>query len=134
MTKDQHVTYWLESAAHDLDTAENLFQSAKYDWCLFLGHLVLEKVLKALYVDTNENKIPPKIHNLVRLAELSSLQLDEKQRTFLDEVNDFNLEVRYPDYKQEFYKRCTKDYAEPYFTKIKEYYQWLRSQIPLRTS
>ena len=129
MTTDEHIAYWLESTVHDLETAESLFQSEKYDWCLFLGHLVLEKVLKAIYVNTNENKVPPRIHNLVRLAELSSLTLTQEQRMFLDEVNDFNLEVRYPDYRQEFYKRCTRDYAEPYFTQIKEYYEWLKSQI-----
>jgi HEPN domain-containing protein len=134
MTIDEHINYWLESAAHDLETAENLFQSAKYDWCLFIGHLVLEKMLKALYVKTNANKIPPKIHSLVKLAELSSLQLDQNQKIFLDEVNDFNLEVRYPDFKQKFYERCTKDYAEFYFNKIKEYSQWIKSQYLLKIS
>lgn len=129
MTKDEHIAYWLESAAHDLETAESLFQSGKYDWGLFLGHLVLEKVLKAIYVNTHENRVPPRIHNLVRLAELSSLTLNQEQRIFLDEVNDFNLETRYPDYRQEFYKRCTRDYAEPYFTRIKEYEKWFKSQI-----
>lgn len=129
MTKDEHIAYWLEGAAHDLETAESLFQAEKYDWCLFLGHLVLEKVLKAFYVKANENKVPPRIHNLVRLAELSSLTLTPEQRIFLDEINDFNLEVRYPDYKQKFYERCTQEYAEPYFTKTKEYYQWLKSRI-----
>ena len=129
MTKEEHITYWLESAEHDLDTAESLFQSKKYDWCLFLAHLVLEKSLKAMYAAANENTVPPRIHNLVRLAELSSLGVSEEQRIFLDEVNDFNLEVRYPDYRQEFYKRCTREYAEPYFDRIKEFYEWLKSQI-----
>ena len=129
MTKEEHVRYWLESAAHDLDAAESLFQSKKYDWCLFLGHLVLEKVLKALYVNANNNKMPPRIHNLSRLADLSALALTEEQRLFLDKINDFNLDVRYPDYQQEFYKQCTRESTEPYFTKIKEYYEWFKSQI-----
>ncbi len=129
MTKEEHITYWIEGAEHDLETAESLFQSEKYDWGLFLAHLVLEKCLKALYAATNENTVPPRIHNLVRLAELSSLGVNEEQRIFLDEVNDFNLEVRYPDYRQEFYKRCTREYAEPYFDRIKEFFEWLKSQI-----
>ena len=40
MTKEEHIRYWLESARHDLETAESMFQSGKYDWCLFIGHLV----------------------------------------------------------------------------------------------
>ena len=46
-----------------------------------------------------------------------------------DEVNDFNLEVRYPEYRQEFYKSCTKEFAEDYFIKIKEYYKWIKSLL-----
>lgn len=82
-----------------------------------------------MYVATNENSVPPRIHNLVRLAELSSLGVSQEQKIFLDEVNDFNLEVRYPDYRHEFYIRCTREYTEPYFDRIKEFYEWLKSQI-----
>ncbi|MBF0102469.1 MAG: HEPN domain-containing protein [Desulfobacterales bacterium] len=56
-------------ADHDLDTAEILFASGKYDWCLFLGHLVLEKGLKSIYVRDNQNNLPPRTHNLLKLAE-----------------------------------------------------------------
>ena len=129
MTKKEHIAYWLISAKHDLDTAESLFKSSKYDWCLYIGHLVLEKTLKALFVEKNDNKIPPKTHNLLKIAELSSLELTEDQKVFLDEVNDFNLESRYPDFKFEFYKSCNKQFAEHYFKRIKEFYQWLKFQL-----
>ena len=42
-----HIEYWVKSADNDLAAAEALFESAKYDWCLFIAHLVLEKALKA---------------------------------------------------------------------------------------
>ncbi len=129
MTKEEHIKYWLDSAEHDLETSNALLDVGKYDWSLFLGHLVLEKVLKAIYVKNNENKIPPKVHNLVRLSEMSLIKLDEKKKITLDQINDFNLEVRYPEYKNEFYKTCTKDYAEKHFKNIKELYQWLKSQL-----
>jgi hypothetical protein len=38
------------------DVAETLFQNEKYDWCLFIAHLVLEKTLKAFYVLVNSPK------------------------------------------------------------------------------
>ncbi|MEW6419598.1 MAG: HEPN domain-containing protein [Nitrospirota bacterium] len=80
MDKKEHIEYWLNSAEHDLDVAETLFQNKKYDWCLFIGHLVIEKVLKAFYVrDTSES--PPWIHNLLRLSENIDLSL-LLQRTF----------------------------------------------------
>ena len=32
--KLRQIAYWINSANHDLDVAETLFQSGKYDWCL----------------------------------------------------------------------------------------------------
>jgi len=129
MTIDEHINHWLNSAIHDLDTAETLLKAKKYDWALFIGYLVLEKTLKALFVMNNNNKIPPKIHNLVRLSERAGIELTEQQKIFLDKVNDFNLEVRYPEFKDEFYLTITKEFAEDYFVKIRDFYQWLRSLI-----
>lgn len=129
MDMKEHVKYWLDSADNDLEAAGHLFSSAKYDWCLFIGHLVLEKILKAAYVCNNQNKIPPKTHNLNKLAKYSNLKLSKDQIVFLDEVNDFNLEVRYPEYKREFYKLCTKEFASSYFLKIQEFSLWLKSRI-----
>ena len=129
MDIEEHIKHWFDSANHDLETAEDLFRARKFDWCLFLGHLVLEKALKAFYVRDNKNQLPPRTHNLLRLAENTSLVLNDDQKIFLDEVNDFNLEVRYPEFKREFYQYCTKEYATSYFTRIKEFYQWLQSQM-----
>jgi HEPN domain-containing protein len=129
MKINEHIRYWLNSADHDLDTAESLFSAEKFDWCLFLGHLVLEKGLKAFYVKDNQNRMPPKTHNLVKLAEKTTIPLNDELKLFLDEVNDFNLEVRYPEYRQEFYKSCTKEFAEEYLDKIKEQYKWIKSLL-----
>jgi HEPN domain-containing protein len=120
---------WIESASHDLETAEHLFNSGKYDWSLFIANLVLEKTLKALFVFNQENRVPPKTYNLLKLADLAKLELSDNQKIFLDEVNDFNLEARYPDYKMEFYQRCTLEYCKYYFLKIKDFFEWLKSQI-----
>jgi len=129
MTKEDHIKYWLESAQHDLESAESILDSGRYDWCLFIGHLALEKILKAVFVDRNENSMPPKIHNLVRLAELSKIELDEDQKFHLDRINDFNIQTRYPDYKLDFYKRCNLEYTNEYLAKIKEFYAWFRSLL-----
>ncbi len=129
MTQEEHINYWLDSAEHDLETSNTLFQAGKYAWSLFIGHLVLEKLLKAIFVKNNGNKNPPKLHNLVRLSELSFIELDEDKKVLLDKINDFNIEVRYPEYKNELYKTCTKEFAEENINHIKKIYQWLKSQI-----
>ena len=129
MQIDEHIKHWIESAENDLKAAENLFVSANYDWCLFLGHLVLEKTLKAAFIKNTGNLIPPKIHNLSKLSEISSLSPDLEVEKFLVIANKFHLEGRYPEYKVAFYKTCTKEFAEMNFNKIKEIFKWLKSQI-----
>jgi len=129
MTKEEHIQYWLESAQHDLESAEGIFDSKRYDWCLFVGHLALEKIIKAIFVNTNNNNMPPKIHNLVRLAELSKIELDDEQKFLLDKINDFNILTRYPDYKLAFYKQCNAEYTNEYLAKIRENYAWFKSLL-----
>jgi HEPN domain-containing protein len=129
MTKEEHIKYWRESSQHDIESSESIFSSGRYEWCLFVGHLALEKILKAIYVDRNDNNIPPKIHNLVRLAELSGIELCEEQKFSLDRINDFNIQTRYPDYMLEFYKRCNAEYTTAHFARIKECYTWFKSLL-----
>jgi HEPN domain-containing protein len=61
-----------------------------------LAHLALEKVLKAQVV-RRTGELAPRIHNLVRLAELAQIQLSPDQMDLLADMNVFNLEGRYPE-------------------------------------
>ena len=125
---NKYIQYWLDSADHDLDVAESLFENAKYDWCLFIAHLVLEKTLKAFYVKY-QNDFPPRTHDLVRLSEFVDLEIDEETRDFLDSVNTFNISTRYPDEKLRFYNLCTRDFAADNFARIKVIRRWLLQKI-----
>ncbi|MBU0574488.1 MAG: HEPN domain-containing protein [Candidatus Margulisbacteria bacterium] len=125
---DQTVEYWLKCAEEDFKVMKHLYEKGDYHYSLFLGHLMLEKALKAVFVK-KKNEHAPFTHSLIFLAEKSGLKLSEQQTSLLEAVNQFNIEARYPDKKFEFYKLCTKDFADSYITKIKDYYQWLLTQI-----
>ena len=129
MTKREHMKYWFKSAKHDLKVAQDMLKNKHYDWCLFLGHLVLEKVLKAFWVRDNRNSVPPKIHSLTKLLKQTKLKIDEEQTDFLIIIDKFYIAGRYPDYRFKFYKLCTRKYAEEKFKKIKELYKWLIKKI-----
>lgn len=77
----------------------------------------------------NKKEIPPKIHNLVRLAENTRISFTDEQLALLADINDFNIETRYPDLKFKFYQICTRKFTEEQFSKIKDLYQWLLSQM-----
>ena len=122
MNKNELVAYWVESSNRDFVTMEHLFEKEDYHWALFMGHLVIEKLLKAYYVQ-NIDKQPPFTHNLLRLAEKSGLLLSENQKDFLVTVTAFNIRARYDDYKLAFYKTCTKPYTTTWIDNIYNYPQ-----------
>jgi HEPN domain-containing protein len=128
MKKDEIIKYWLKSADADLKVMNSLLKNRHYAWALFLGHLVTEKLLKAVYVK-NIGMDVPYIHNLVRIAEESKLELTEEQKDFLAEVTTFNIKARYSDYKGRFHRKATKKFTECYITKIKEFRKWLLKKI-----
>lgn len=61
------VVHWLKSADQNYATMKNLVGSKDYDWALFMGHLVLEKTLKALYVKRLQ-KYAIFSHDLLRIS------------------------------------------------------------------
>ncbi len=128
MSLDKQVAYWIESAEHDFEVAVSLYESRKYDWCLFIAHLVLEKILKGLYLKRTGN-FPPRTHDLVRLIDMIGINIDEDLVNFLDSVNTFNISTRYPDDKMKFYKICNKDFADYNLKKIKDVRTWLLEKI-----
>ena len=65
---DKIVTHWTETSDNDFNTMLILYNSQSYHWALFIGHISIEKLLKAYYVKKNRNHAPF-THNLYRLAE-----------------------------------------------------------------
>ncbi len=128
MDKKQTIQYWLESAKDDWKVSNHLFETSDYPYSLFFGHLTIEKILKAIYVD-RLNESPPYTHRLVYLAEKTSLNLTAEQLELLETITDFNMEARYPDEKFSFKKRCTKDFTEKYLKDIQVIREWLLKQI-----
>jgi len=128
MDKNTIINYWIETADGDYKTMKNLFASGDYHWGLFIGHLVVEKLLKALYVKTTGAE-PPRIHDLVRLAEKCKLSLNDNMLDKFEMITRFNLNVRYPDYQQEFYRICTREFSLEALKSIDEVRSWLRQLI-----
>ncbi len=93
---DKHISHWQSGAEEDFEVADQLIRSGKIRHGLFFLHLTLEKILKA-HVCQNTRDIAPRMHNLVRLGELSGITFRQEYADFLAEMNPFNIEGRYPE-------------------------------------
>lgn len=130
MTNKELMKHWIDSAENDYSSMVNIYDSKQYNWSLFIGHLVIEKLLKALYAKLNEKEpYAPKTHNLLVLAQKCDLKLDEGQVDALSRITKFNMSVRYDDAKKDFYKLCTPEYTEKQIESIKELRSWLKEQL-----
>lgn len=121
---EKTTSYWLESAAYDLDTGKTLLRSKRYPYALFFGHLAIEKMLKALVVKQTGDHAPYS-HSLVVLARKTGLEIPDAVIDQLAEFMEFHTEARYPDAKMDFYQKCTKEFAQEKFKEIKKVYTWL---------
>ena len=122
------IEYWTDSSDKDYQTMNNLLKSGDFNRAMFLGHLVIEKLLKAVYVKVHKKQAIHG-HDLLRLSSSIGLKLDPVKEEWLDRLTTFNLNARYDSYKQDFYKLCTEEYAFDWKSKIEELRKWLLNQL-----
>lgn len=120
--------YWVESSERDYQTMQHLFESQDYHWALFIGHLVIEKILKAKIVKETKNHAPF-THDLRRLAKITNLAFNKEFEDWLDTITTFNLNARYDSYKQDFYKKCTPDFTREWILNIQTLREWIKAKL-----
>jgi HEPN domain-containing protein len=124
MDVEKHVAYWRTGADEDWAVGEELLEGRPRH-ALFMFHLALEKALKA-HVCRASKQVPPKTHSLVRLAELSALDVPKTYLTLLVQMNRFQLEGRYPEFLG---PAPSVEDARSYHERGKEVFQWLMKQL-----
>ena len=125
------IKYWTKASKQDFETAEILFKNKKYHHALFFCHLSIEKNLKAIIIKSTKTA-PPLVHDLVRLAEKTGIELTENLKDEFAEISTFNIKARYDDYKLSFYKKADKQFTLKYITMTKEILKWLRKYVRVK--
>jgi HEPN domain-containing protein len=128
LDKERIINYWIESSENDFKTMNDLYQTKNNSWALFMGHLVIEKLLKALFIKLKD-EYPPLIHDLRRICEKADIKLDNPRIMILDSISRFNINARYDDYKQSFYKLCNDEFTAEWIDKIKECRLWIKLML-----
>ncbi len=125
MDVSEHIEYWRQGSDEDFAAAKSLLEKEHLRHSLFLAHLAIEKMLKA-HVTRQTKDVPPRIHNLVRLAEIARLNLEPGQLEFLREFNLYQLEGRYPDSKTVL---IDSELARKEIMRVKDILTWLKTQL-----
>ena len=124
------VEYWLELCDDDMKVAKNLLKSKDYLWMAFLCHLVIEKSIKSVIAYRTAQE-PKRLHDLVKLAEQAVLvnELSDAQMDFLEELTPFNIEARYPSYKEKMAAKLSEQYCNSLIVRTEEYLCWTKQLL-----
>lgn len=85
-----------------------MFSTGRYIYVVFMCHLSVEKLLKAIVSECSD-ELPPKTHNLRYLVKLGGISIDEEHRKILDVLNTASVPTRYPDDFAKLKKQFTKE-------------------------
>ncbi|MEO5650519.1 MAG: HEPN domain-containing protein [Ginsengibacter sp.] len=130
LSKKDHIDYWLTSAEQDWERAMFLYEKKDYVFCLFCVHLSIEKLTKALWVKENKNNnYPPRIHEIKYLLADTSFTPDPVQSLFIDNLQRYQIEGRYPDYKKLIYSYTTSGYTDELLNHAKKLKKCLQDKI-----
>ena len=121
----RQIEYWLDGSQDDIEAAAVLLEKRKIRQSLFFAHLAVEKSLKA-HVSKVTETLPPRTHDLLRLAELAGILLEPPRRTFLARLQRFCMEGRYPDFPIE---TPELDEARAELDMARETRSWLVKQL-----
>ena len=124
------ISYWVELSDYDLDTASAMLETKRFLYVGFMCHQSIEKLIKAV-LSSQTDEIPPKVHNLIRLAEKASLldKMSDMHKKTLFLLNPLNIESRYPSYKDTLLKQLTADKCSEIINQTKELAQWIKTQL-----
>jgi HEPN domain-containing protein len=119
---------WVEQSLYDLETAKAMLKSGRWLYVLFCCQQAVEKMMKGLIVQ-NTNEHPPRLHNLMRLAERANLVVDESMAERFRLLTAYYIETRYPEELQSMAGQADLSLAEEVLGQTEEALSWLRSRM-----
>jgi len=129
--KRSTTSNWIKSSNYDIKTAEHMLKTGRYIYVLFMCHLSVEKMLKASY-EAALDRVPPKTHNLINLANSINLQIPEQHLKLIESLNGLSIVTRYPEDIDGLVKAFRKSRVENYLLRTKEFLKWLKQDARLR--
>lgn len=57
------------------------------------------------------------------------LDIPDEYEEWLDHISTFNINARYDNYKQDFYRLCTQEFTKVWVERIERIRAWLIQQL-----
>lgn len=121
----------LLSAEYDLSTAQHMLETGRFVYVIFMCHLAIEKMLKAIMAEVT-GKSPPKTHNLIYLLKSIPLTTPQDFLDFIAKINNASVVTRYPEDFQNLLAAYPEEVAKSYFAVSKKVIEWLRQNEKLK--
>ena len=119
---------WIDRAQYDLDTARAMLASGRYLYVLFCSQQAVEKALKALIVQKTD-ELPPRVHNLPRLAEVAGVELSQERLRFVGQLSAYYIQSRYPEEIEATGSTLTQELAEEVLDGAEQTISWILSML-----
>ncbi len=117
---------WAAQSRYDIETAKAMLDTGRYLYVLFCCQQAVEKMLKAL-IAKRTRVLPPRLHNLMRLAEVASLTVPEDTAHLFRRLSDFYIASRYPAELDEAAWTVNPSQVRQTYASTEEALTWLSS-------
>lgn len=125
---NKEVENWHRSSQYDFEAAGGMLSTSHYVYVVFLCHLAIEKMLKAV-IAQQTRKAPPKTHNLRLLLDKAQLRPPNDMLTFISELTEASVATRYPLDFEAASESYTKTVAENCLSRTEEVLEWTEKSL-----
>jgi HEPN domain-containing protein len=122
---------FLISSEYDFTTARHMLKTNRHLYVVFMCHIAIEKLLKAIVAEKTD-KVPPKTHNFLYLIKLVDLTIPQDLFDFIAKINNASIVTRYPEDFKLLLESYTADVAKEYLENTESVLKWLRQNEKLK--
>lgn len=126
---EKPVKNWIATSNYDMRTAEAMHKSGRYIYVVFMCHLAMEKMLKALLANKYPEILPPKIHNLINLAQKAEVTPPDDLKDFLQRIDNVSITTRYPEDLRRLSKEFDQLTARLILSNTRKMLKWLKQHL-----
>lgn len=124
------VSYWVELAEYDLETAKVMLKNKRLLYVGFMCHQTIEKITKG-YFEKYKNSSAPYTHNISKISKEAGLydSFNDEQLDLIDLLDPMNVGTRYPQDKAKLEKSLTEEKCKKILEETEVLLEWIKNKL-----